>query len=425
MSSSSSVSSWLLDSDTTRPRCESDFSRITFEADIKEDIMIDTYPLNLSEAEDQDQETSIPKLSNFQDQEIQRELKFYRARTTLFSRIMIILFSLNLILSVLLGVAVKSKSNPTFLQDYLVNSFNHHSNDFMKFRKQLLTQNRVEILNKDHHVLPIHSHNDYWRKTPLFDALRLGINSVEADVWYLPSTKDSQSNPPELYVGHKRFSLSSYRTLKSLYLSNLEALLDDVNSKIDQVGTQDSEHKQHGIFYDDPEKILYLVVDFKTDPDNTLKVLQSQLAPFIEKNYLTYYNTTSSQFYHGPITIVVSGNIPYELINQQVIRYTFIDAPLHDTKFANLFNSTTSIFSSSSLKKLTGSKSTSGFNGLSEDQKTKLSEKIQIAHDLGIKVRVWDTPKWPVSVRNAVWRDLLKLGVDLLNVDDLQGAVTF
>jgi hypothetical protein len=47
---------------------------------------------------------------------------------------------------------------------------------------------------------------------------------------------------------------------------------------------------------------------------------------------------------------------------------------------------------------------------------------VKKAHARGIGVRYWDTPMWPISVRNAVWGELVGLGVDLLNVDDLKAA---
>lgn len=32
----------------------------------------------------------------------------------------------------------------------------------------------------------IHSHNDYWRDTPVYTALSHGVLSIEADVWLNP-----------------------------------------------------------------------------------------------------------------------------------------------------------------------------------------------------------------------------------------------
>ncbi|WP_375436321.1 hypothetical protein [uncultured Hymenobacter sp.] len=61
-----------------------------------------------------------------------------------------------------------------------------------------------------------HSHNDYWRPHPLYDALQLGFQSVEADVFLIDSA---------LLVGHERKSLQASRTLQTLYLEPLRQLL--------------------------------------------------------------------------------------------------------------------------------------------------------------------------------------------------------
>jgi hypothetical protein len=68
--------------------------------------------------------------------------------------------------------------------------------------------------------IPCHSHNDYWRSNPLFDAISAGCTSIEADIWLI-------SNDTELYVGHDRGSLSEGRTLRALYLDPIAKLLDE------------------------------------------------------------------------------------------------------------------------------------------------------------------------------------------------------
>jgi hypothetical protein len=67
--------------------------------------------------------------------------------------------------------------------------------------------------------LPCHSHNDYWRRVPLFDAIHWGCTSVEADVWQFEDQKD-------LLVGHSAASLTPGRTLRSLYVDPIVELLD-------------------------------------------------------------------------------------------------------------------------------------------------------------------------------------------------------
>ena len=42
------------------------------------------------------------------------------------------------------------------------------------------------ITNLNHRQKGVHSHNDYWRDTPLYTALANGVQSIEADVWLNP-----------------------------------------------------------------------------------------------------------------------------------------------------------------------------------------------------------------------------------------------
>lgn len=74
---------------------------------------------------------------------------------------------------------------------------------------------------RDVKPIPCHSHNDYWRRVPLFDAIHCGCISVEVDVWHFDGDE-------ELYVGHDTASLTSNRTLTSLYINPLVGLLDSM-----------------------------------------------------------------------------------------------------------------------------------------------------------------------------------------------------
>ncbi|PQE29692.1 Altered inheritance of mitochondria 6 protein [Rutstroemia sp. NJR-2017a WRK4] len=61
-------------------------------------------------------------------------------------------------------------------------------------------------------------------------------------------------------------------------------------------------------------------------------------------------------------------------------------------------------------------------NPLNSTQLALLRSQISTAHAKGIKLRYWDQPGWPISTRNAIWKTLVGEGVDLINVDDLEGA---
>ena len=59
---------------------------------------------------------------------------------------------------------------------------------------------------------------------------------------------------------------------------------------------------------------------------------------------------------------------------------------------------------------------------LSSQQMEIIRGQIRGAKRRGLKARYWDTPAWPISVRNHVWHVLMKEGADVLNVDDLRSA---
>ena len=48
-----------------------------------------------------------------------------------------------------------------------------------------------------------------------------------------------------------------------------------------------------------------------------------------------------------------------------------------------------------------------------------LNQQVQTAREKGIGARYWDTPAFPVYVRNRIWGQLWEAGVELINVDDL------
>lgn len=59
---------------------------------------------------------------------------------------------------------------------------------------------------------------------------------------------------------------------------------------------------------------------------------------------------------------------------------------------------------------------------LSPRQVDLIEGQVAMANAKGLKARYWDTPSWPISLRNHVWDVLEKKGVGMLNVDDLVAA---
>ncbi|KAJ9212609.1 hypothetical protein DTO166G4_5828 [Paecilomyces variotii] len=296
-------------------------------------------------------------------------------------------------------------------------------------------------------IVPVgcHSHNDYWRKVPLFSALQAGCIGVEADVWLAGD---------ELYVGHTTSALTANRTLKSLYVNPLVELLEKQNPVTSFHPAKDQ--PLNGVFDTDPSQTLILLIDFKTDGPATWPHVVSQLSPLRERGYLTYFNGTD--VVQGPVTVVGTGDTPFNLLTaNSTYRDIFFDAPLAKLEDEgppemdpegrplprspgpkrlphgfgqghsglpsdvnpDIFDPTNSYYASVSFKKSIG---LPWHFHITPRQLERIRAQVRGAHRRGLKVRYWGLPSWPRSLRNHVWSVLMREGVDILNVDDLKSA---
>lgn len=287
----------------------------------------------------------------------------------------------------------------------------------------------AHLLDITHDVTPIpcHSHNDYWRRVPLYDALRWGCTGVEADVWLFND---------DLFVGHSTSALKAGKTFRSMYVDPLVKMLDHKN-RMDS-----STSLKNGVFEIAPGQTLVLLVDFKNDGHDIFPYVSQQLQILRSKGYLTYFdgNTTVE----GPITVVATGNAPFDMvIANTTYRDIFFDAPLdrlfepqttaelattpatvaHDgqgtvgTSPNSTFDSTNSYYASAKFTRAVGIP----FFTLTSHQLDLIRGQIRGAHSRGLKARYWSLPKWPIGLRNKIWQELVEEGIDYLNGDDLRG----
>lgn len=223
------------------------------------------------------------------------------------------------------------------------------------------------------------------------------------------------AGPEDLFVGHDTSSLSRSRTFKSLYIAPLVKILAGQNP--DTEFTR-KEQQPHGVFDVDPSQTLHLFVDFKTPGAETLPAVLAHLEPLrAPVNYLTHFNGTA--VVRGPVTVHFTGNMPFDLLvsSNTTYRDYFHDAPLNDLA-SGKYTPENSLIASAPFERELGHVGWGG--AVSEKQGAKLRAQIEEAHGRGIMARYWDTPGWPISLRNKVWGVLVGQGVDLLNVDDLK-----
>lgn len=236
----------------------------------------------------------------------------------------------------------------------------------------------------------------------------MGCESVEADVWLYNDT---------LYVGHEVLALTQERTFDSLYIQPILNVLNRQNPK-GQIVQSD---EKNGVFDAASDQTLYLWVDVKRDGSNTWPLVVQALEPLRQGGYLTRVNGTT--IIPGAVTVIGTGNTPLDQIEGVEDRDYFFDADLA------LLNSTqsriTSLVSpiaSTDFSRYIGHIKGDTFN---DTQLATLRDQIAVAASKGIGARYWETPSYPVSTRNAVWKTLVIEGVALINADDLPAAAGF
>jgi len=221
-------------------------------------------------------------------------------------------------------------------------------------------------------------------------------------------------------VGHDTASLTRNRTLKNLYIGPILEVLGSMNQEVEIPGfKKPGDRELRGVFDMDRKQTLNLYIDLKTPGASTLPVIIDQLKPLrTPRNYLTHWNSTD--LVRGVVTVHLTGNAPFDLMLKQKYRDYFYDAPLKDLR-SGKYNTSNSLMATADFKKDVG-RVFWGSGGMTKEMKETVMVHVREAHERGIGVRYWGTPNWPISVRNDVWGQLVKLGVDLLGVDDLKGA---
>ena len=230
-----------------------------------------------------------------------------------------------------------------------------------------------------------HAHNDYKHKHPLNDALDNGFMSVEADIFLVHG---------KLIVSHVHPFFKKKKTLEKLYLDPLVERLK----------------KNSGALYPTSDQPLLLLIDIKTDANETYKVLEQVL-----KKYETMLCLYDSLRKDAAILVVLSGNKPYDLVAKSQKRNVFIDQSLFNLKDHK----------SADLCPLTSTKYTNiihwkGKGKIPAEEKQKLVELVTEAHAQGKRVRLWASPE-----NEIVWKELLDDGVDLINTDKLEKLKAF
>jgi hypothetical protein len=226
-------------------------------------------------------------------------------------------------------------------------------------------------------VLP-HSTDDYRRRTPLAQAIKLGFQSVEADIFYRKN---------EVRVGST--TLTTIGSLKELYLEPMKKIIE----RQGYIG-----HKN---------KTFYLWLDIRSSYRKLPTAVYKTLS---EYDFLT--TLKDGKFIkHRPVTVIISGRDSFKT------EFFKLGKNIPALKEGLNQDDNLNIWTSVDWQSIT---SWHGANTIDAKLKTKLTEIVNKAHDLGKKIRFKNVPE-----TEAIWSELVSAKVDMIGAQNIQKLSNF
>ena len=234
-------------------------------------------------------------------------------------------------------------------------------------------------------LLKAHAHNDYLHERPLFDALEQGFTSIEADVYLADGN---------LCVAHDKEQIVPGKTLPSMYLEPLRSRIK----------------ANKGHVYGKRTPVI-LLIDVKSDADPTYLALRDLLKKYAD--VLTLYK--GNRRIDRPINVIISGNLPLDLMKNEKVRYASGDGRLLDLG---------SGISSSLIPLISGNWQDlftwRGRGRFPPVEKERLERIVRGAHAERRQVRFWATDVDSPEDQVNLWNALLQANVDLIGTDKLE-----
>ncbi|MDR0843815.1 MAG: alkaline phosphatase [Tannerella sp.] len=231
--------------------------------------------------------------------------------------------------------------------------------------------------------IQIHSHNDYSREVPFYQAYAQHLSSIEADI-HATETAD------ELKVAHDAKDLPSAPTLDESYIRPLVDL-----------------YKQNaGRAWKNSDKTLVLLIDLKTPTNPTLDRLITKL-----KSYPEVFDPSVNPY---AVRVVISGNTPDADTFDTYPSFIFFDGARTDYTPKQLERI---YMISLNLRDYT---QWNGKGRMIENEYQAVLQQIDAVHKLGKPIRFWGTPDGVTS-----WNTFYTIGADYINTDQPETCAAF
>ncbi|GAB4034293.1 PI-PLC domain-containing protein [Spirosoma jeollabukense] len=224
----------------------------------------------------------------------------------------------------------------------------------------------------------IYSYNDYAKPRPFVEAYEQRADFIEADIWLqdgklVVSQDKPQTNAP---------------TLDSLYLKPIAKLFQQNKDKPSP----------------DRDYTFSLVVDVKDNPADVLP----KLLTLLQENLMCFNRSANAK----AVQVIISGNRPKvdTYLDYPILQFDGRPSEVYDQETLRRVALISDNFRSYSRWDGTGD--------IPDDDRDKLKRVIKRAHSDSKPIRFWAIP----DVANG-WKQLKKLGIDIINTDNVAEAV--
>lgn len=229
----------------------------------------------------------------------------------------------------------------------------------------------------------IHSHNDYQRHVPFYQAYSQQVYSIEADIFAF------EGKP--LLVGHSLSDLSDDMTLERMYIRPIVNIFEN----------------NAGRAWYNSDNIFQLLIDLKTPVEPTLNRLID-----LVKKYPEVFDPETNPL---AVRVVITGFVPAPGNFSEYPGYIFFDGLPHSDYTPDQLNRVALI--SLPLHKYTSWK---GEGVLPPQDKNNIQVEIDRAHAMGKMIRFWGAPD-----NELAWTTLSVMGADIINTDKVERCTEF
>lgn len=223
-----------------------------------------------------------------------------------------------------------------------------------------------------------HAHNDYQHEPPLISAYNNKFGSVEVDVFL---------NDNDLLVAHTEKEIPNNKRLEDLYIKPLLGFIQ----------------ANKGYVYEDTLQTLVLMIDVKSEAKPTLRKLIELLSKYPE---ITQCKS---------LMILVSGNKPAPSTFVNYPSFIWFDGLL-SSSYKSQELSRIAILSDNFINYTKWK----GVGDPTEKSWEALKKAVAKGHELGKKVRFWNTPDFIEG-----WQKVLELDVDYIDTYSIRSLADY